>query len=695
MPTAQISKFNVSRLAKTVGEILLFAVVFFLLQRLTFNLRFPPYERTTIWVPGAVTFSVLLITHTRQWWKFYIGLCLGATAAYYEDGQISAPIALFAAQFHFAAVVIGVLGIRRFVADIPFGTVGTMLVFVASAGLLVPLATSAPIELTRWAMGADDVVASTLRSFLCVSLGVVLASPAFTTLLVCGADWIRSGSWQSKLEAALLAICLVVVGQFVFSSPAGAGTLPALIYAPIPILLWAALRFEVAGASWALLAIAYQSTWNAINDRGPFVSGSTDDYVLQMQLFLLAVSLPVLFMAAGVHERRRAFSLLVGEIEERRRMEERFRLVVESTPNAMLMVDRTGEIVLSNKQTERLFGYRQQELLGRTVEDLLPERFRDDHVINRQAFFADPKTRSIGSGSELSARRADGSEFPVEIGLTPIDTGNGLMVLAAIVDISERKRAEEARQELVHASRLAMLSEFTATIAHEINQPLGAILSNADAAEMLLESSTPPLDEVRQILADIRDDDLRASNVIRKLRGLLRRGEFEREPIDINSVVADVMVILRAEAQRRGVELLAKLAPDLPELLGDKVHLQQVLLNLIVNGMEAMAETTGPKQISIATCQNDGQIQVSVSDTGPGVSAKLLPRLFDRFFSTKKEGMGMGLAISRSLVEEHGGRIWAESPPGQGAKFLINLPLDCGQTGSRDAAAIDSQEQNP
>lgn len=675
-----------------MGEILLFAVVFFALQKLTFILRFPPYERTTIWVPGAVTFTVLLFTHASHWWKYYIGLCLGATAAYYGDSQIPAAAALFAAQFHFAAVVIGVMGIRRFVVDMPFGTVGTMLVFVASAGLLVPLATSVPIELARWTMGAENIFASTLRSFLCVSLGVVLASPAFTTLLVSGADWIRSGAWQSKMEAALLSICLLVVGQFVFSSPAGAGTLPALIYAPIPILLWAALRFEVAGASWALLAIAYQSTWNAINHRGPFVSGSADDYVLQMQLFLLAVSLPVLFTAAGVHERRRAFSLLVGEIEERRRMEERFRLVVESTPNAMLMVNRAGEIVLSNQQTERLFGYRPGDLLGRSVDDLLPERLRANCAVHRQAFFANPKTHSMGSGDELSARRADGSEFPVEIGLTPVDTGNGLLVLAAIVDITERKRAEEARRELVHASRLAMLSEFTATIAHEINQPLAAILSNADAAELLLESPLPPLDEVRQILADIRDDDLRASNVIRKLRGLLRRGEFEREPIEINSIVADVMVILRAEAQRRGVELRADLAPDLPGFLGDKIHLQQVLLNLIVNGMEAMAETKGSKQLSISTCQDDLQIQVSVSDTGPGVTPQRLPQLFDRFFSTKKEGMGMGLAISRSLVEEHGGRIWAESPPGKGATFRFCLPLDCGQTNGSETSAHVSWE---
>ncbi|XZE18192.1 ATP-binding protein [Pirellulaceae bacterium SH449] len=676
-----------------ICEIALFALVFFVLQRLTFNLRFPPYERTTIWVPGAVTFSVLLITPLRQWWRYYIGLCVGATAAYYGDFQIPAPAALFAAQFHFAAVAIGVIGIRRYVVEMPFGTVGAMLVFVASAGLVVPLATAVPSEFARWVMGAENLVSSALRSFLCASLGLVIASPAFTTALTSGVGWIRSSSWQRKIEATSLVVSLLVVGQFVFSSPAGAGTLPALIYAPIPLLLWAALRFEVAGASWALLVIAYQSTWNAINHRGPFVGGSADDYVLQMQLFLLAVSLPVLFMAASVYERRRAYIQLIGEIEERRRMEEQFRLVVESTPNAMLMVNQAGEVVLVNKQTQRLFGYREEELLGRSFDELLPLRLRANHATSRQAFFANPQSRLVGSGIESLACRADGSEFPVEIGLTPVETRNGMLVLVAIVDITERKRAEEARQELVHASRLAMLSEFTTSIAHEINQPLGAILSNADAAEMLLELPSPPLDEVRQILVDIREDDLRASNVIRKLRGLLRRSEFERVPIEINSIVADVMVILRAEARRRGVELRSGLAPGLPELMGDKVHLQQVLINLMMNGMEAMTETLGPKLILISTSRNDRFIEVSVSDTGPGIPPQCLPRLFDRFFSTKKEGMGIGLAISRSLVEEHGGRLWVESELGHGATFRFSIPLEWNQANNGEAIEDDSREQ--
>jgi two-component system sensor kinase FixL len=363
-------------------------------------------------------------------------------------------------------------------------------------------------------------------------------------------------------------------------------------------------------------------------------------------------------------------------MQERGKTEERFRLVVESTPNAMLMVNRLGEIVLANQQTERLFGFRQDELLGQPFELLFPERLRTAPAISLREFFAAPAFRGIGNGAELFGLRKNGSEFPLEIGLTPIESPSGLLALAAVTDNTERRRAEEARRELVHASRLAVLSEFTASIAHEINQPLGAILSNADAAELLLESSTPPLDEVRRILADIRSDDLRASEVIRKLRALLRRGEVERQPVDLNGVVRDVSTILRAEAQRRDIEIKLQLATNPCVVWGDRVHLQQVLLNLIVNGFEAMSESGSERRVTIVTAEVAGEVLVSVADSGSGIPAERLPRLFERFFSTKQDGMGMGLAISRSLVEEHGGRIWADSTPGQGTTFHFALPLE-------------------
>jgi two-component system sensor kinase FixL len=668
------------RLLGHLGRILLFAIAFFLFQRLTFLLRFPPYQRTTVWVPGALTSSALLIWPLRHWWNVFLGLCLGAVAAYHGDPQIPGSQALLIAPFHFATVAATVWVVRRWCSAIPFATVPWMLVFVVAAGVVVPLATSLPGDLVRLSQRKPDVLPIAIRSILCVSLGMLIATPAFTSLLMGGWRKWQDASWMRVIEGTLLALCLLATAGWVFTTPAVPNQFAAFVYAPIPLLVWAALRFEVAGVSWALLGIAYLSTGSAIGGLGPFVQGVPDDHVLQLQLFLLALSLPLLFMAVGVQERRQAYRLLLEEMDQRRQTEERFRLVVESTPSAMLMVDAGGRIELANHQTGKLFGYREEQLIGQPMTLLLPARFHALQQKKLEDFFSAPSLRRLGFESSLTGLKKQGVEFPMEISLTPIESGGGLMALVAVIDNTEKQQAEEARRELVHASRLAVLSELTASIAHEINQPLGAILSNAEAAELLLEDPSPSLDEVRRILSDIRKDDLRAGEVIRRLRALLRQGEVERQPIGMRSVISDVVAILRGEAERRGVEV----AIDTPEsdpmvvdavVLADRVHLQQVMLNLMVNAMEAMAEQEGPKRLRIASSRKDNQLVVSVQDNGPGVPESVRNKLFDRFFSTKREGMGMGLAISRSLIEEHGGRIWMENAPEGGAVFHFSLPL--------------------
>jgi signal transduction histidine kinase len=278
------------------------------------------------------------------------------------------------------------------------------------------------------------------------------------------------------------------------------------------------------------------------------------------------------------------------------------------------------------------------------------------------------------------------------IGILSLCAIQTLLILGLLVQRARgrraEKQAEEARLELAHASRLTLVGELTASIAHEINQPLGAILSNADAAEMLLESSPPALGQVREILGDIRNDDLRASEVIRRLRALLRKREMESQPVDLNEVTSDVMLLVRPESRSRSVLLEFAPADDLPLVRGDKVHLQQVVLNLVFNGMEAMADVQGEKRVSVHATKNEsGSVEVAVSDTGPGILPDRLPRLFDPFFSTKKEGMGLGLSIARSLVEAHGGTIWAENNRERGATFRFTLPPDREQPNLKSRSA--------
>lgn len=664
------------------GMILVFASAFFVLQRLTFLLRFSPYERTTVWVPGALTFAALLLLPYSHWWRILVGLCLGVYTAFYGDRHIPEVTALASAPFHFATVGLGVRWLRQLTNEKPFSTVASMLLFVLIAGVLVPLATTLPGDLIRWIQGVDDVIPISVREFLCIALGVTIATPAFTCSLSNGWRWIRTQTWKSVLEVCVLNIVLIFACLWVFAREVDPNSITALIFVPVPFLMWAALRFEVAGTSWSLLAVAYISSCSAIQGKGPFLSGQQDFHILNLQLFLLALSWPLLLLAAGVAERSRTYSLLVDEMKERCRIEDRLRLVLDSTPTAILMIDERGRIVLANKQTETYFGYSSQELLNLTFESLILRqstgssgRLLDDVWDAGASSVQQDCTEVMRTECGCYGVRKDGSQFPIDSSITPIDISDRQLDLVAIIDISERVQAEQARQELVHASRITMLSEFTTSIAHEINQPLGAILSNAEAAEMLLQRPVPPLDEVRGILEDIRKDDLRASDVIKRLRSLLRRGEVERIPIALDKVVSDAVAILKSETNRRGIQVQTNMHNRQLIIVGDRVHLQQVLLNLMINSMEAMDSVSRPKRLEVSLTEENGAGVISVTDSGPGVPKELVSRLFDRFYSTKAEGMGMGLAISQSLVERHGGKIWLESSETSGATFRVSLPL--------------------
>ena len=253
-----------------------------------------------------------------------------------------------------------------------------------------------------------------------------------------------------------------------------------------------------------------------------------------------------------------------------------------------------------------------------------------------------------------------------------------LLISFLILQHRQRRRAEREAQrqhsQLAHAARLATVGELTASIAHEINQPLGAILSNADAAEILLESQEPDLDEVRQILSDIRRDDERASEVIQRLRALLTRRELDRHRLEPNAIAREAIALISQEADRRGARLVQALGSSMPPVQGDRVHLVQVMIILLLNALDAMEATPAAKrQLVVSTASTDGMVELSVKDAGTGIPAADFSRLFDSFFTTKAKGMGLGLSIARSIVEAHGGRIWAENLTGGGAVFRFRL----------------------
>jgi signal transduction histidine kinase len=268
-----------------------------------------------------------------------------------------------------------------------------------------------------------------------------------------------------------------------------------------------------------------------------------------------------------------------------------------------------------------------------------------------------------------------------QIALTlAIIAAQAMLIVALISQRRRRRLAEQAEQAqraaLAHAGRLAMAGELTGAIAHEINQPLGAILTNADAGDLMLDSGRDRRDELRTVLANIRRDDLRASEVIQRLRDLLGKQQLERKEFDLNAVVGELESIMRAEARRRGVALEIRRAPGTLAIMGDRIQIQQVLINLVLNAMDAVADESADRRTVVVSVGNgESGAVLAVRDRGRGIAPEHRTKLFESFFSTKHNGMGLGLSITRTIVEAHGGRVWAESGPGEDTVFQVELPF--------------------
>ncbi len=362
-----------------------------------------------------------------------------------------------------------------------------------------------------------------------------------------------------------------------------------------------------------------------------------------------------------------------------RASEQRFRAVVEAVPNAILLVSDKGTITLTNAQVETVFGYRPVELAAKSIEMLVPERLRIPHAGLRGAYAREPRARAMGIGRDLVACRKDGREIPVEVALSPMPTDDGLFVLVSVVDITERRQAERAaarqRDELAHLSRVAVLGELSGSLAHELNQPLTAILSNAQAAQRFLAQTPPRTDKLAEILADIVKSDHRAGAVIQRLRSLLRKEEAQRHPLNLNDVVEESIRLLHSDLLSRQIVVSTELADTLPVVNGDQNQLQQVLLNLVINGCDAVDGRTEDRRLLVRTqVTAQGNLEVSVADRGAGIPAADLERIFDPFVTTKSNGMGLGLTICRSIVEAHGGRLCATNNADGGATLHCELP---------------------
>jgi two-component system, LuxR family, sensor kinase FixL len=356
--------------------------------------------------------------------------------------------------------------------------------------------------------------------------------------------------------------------------------------------------------------------------------------------------------------------------------------ILDAAVDAVVLIDHHGLIQAFNRSAERLFGYAAAEVIGRNVAVLMGDADGVQHDQHIARFLESGVPRIIGTGREVQARRKDRTALPVFLTVGVVSDGATPRFLGFVRDLTPEHQAREQqqrlRERLIRASRLAMVGEIAAGIAHEVNQPLTAITNYASASGRLLGASDPDLAEVRSALHEIAAQATRAADTIRRLRRLARGPELRRESTSLNSLIRELTELARTDAARRDVRFELELGEDLPRLNADGGQLQQALLNLLWNALHALGGTNGPKEIRIRTGLSVAErlLEIRVCDNGPGVAPEFVPRLFEPFFTTKAEGTGLGLAMSRTIAEAHGGTLTYQPNTPCGACFVMRLPAD-------------------
>jgi PAS domain S-box-containing protein len=651
---------------------LLVALAYYIGAKIGFALTFQPHPVSVLWPPNSILLAALLLTPVRIWWL----ILLAAFPAHLATQlQSDVPPAMIFCWFvsNSCEALIGAAGTRFLIGGpVRLDRLRNVAIFCLCCVFLGPFLSSfldsGFVALCQWGQGSYWEIWRIRFS------SSVLAALTITPLIVTWGTgtipaWRRISRWR-VLEGACLLVGLCVASFSLFSKMASEAD-AALLYAPLPFLLWAAVRFGTRGAATAIAAVAFLAILGAAHGHGPFSEQSTEQNALFVQLFLIFRSLPLLFVAALIEDRQQVLRKL-------RAREERINLAAESANLSLWTIDFQGNESWMSERGRELYGVAPHEPLSREIflSRVHPEdRLRVDEELER--------ARGVAQSFEVEYRllRPDGeTRWHIARGrFLRNDRGQVRELIGVAIDVTDQVKANLElrlrREELAHLSRVASMGELTASLAHELNQPLTAIASNAAAGKRLLESGASDVEMFQELLADVSADARRAGNIIHGIHHFVRKSTGTRRPVDLNEIVQEVLRLLHSDLLGRGTTVETELAPGLPAVEADPVQLQQVLLNLLMNSLEAMQQTPAPlRRILISTMAADGFVRVSVRDHGIGLPAEDPERIFSHFFSTKPNGMGMGLTIVRSIVESYGGELGAENAEG-GARVSFRLPV--------------------
>ena len=510
------------------------------------TVRFPSIGTAVFYPPYAVVTAALLLSPTRHWWVFLLASSLAHLLVHRFDRPVPWVLLLDTANLTRALVAAG--GVRWFIAGpLRFDTLRGVTLFLLFPVILAPLAGAlVGAGIVTLADGTGDYRLLWQAWTLSNALTALVLLPIILTGIAQLPTWKRRATPGRLYEACLLFTGLLAVSLVAFLEPdTGLSTLAVRLYAPLPFLLWAAVRFGTEGIALSLLAVTGLTIGGAAYGTGPFVTQSPTQNLLSLELFLMGISVPLLVLAALMEERQRQETAL-----------------------------------------------------------------------------------------------------------------------------------HQAHTELARVSRVMTVGELAASISHEVNQPLCALVANAAACRRWLNSVEPDVQEAREAIDEVVRDATRANEVIVRIRTLLKKDAVQHSELNLGAVVHDVVTLLKGEARARGVSLGIDMGGPIPSVLGDRVQLEQALLNLVLNGMDATTGVMDRQREVRVGCYvpEPGWVEITVRDTGVGFGPDEEERLFEPFYSTKTEGMGLGLSITRTIVTGHGGRLWAEPNAGYGATFHFALP---------------------
>jgi two-component system sensor kinase FixL len=358
--------------------------------------------------------------------------------------------------------------------------------------------------------------------------------------------------------------------------------------------------------------------------------------------------------------------------------EAHLRSIIETIPDAMIVIDEQGQILSFSTAAQEMFGFTEAELLGENVSTLMPSPDRERHGSYLERYLDTGERKIIGIGRVTTARHRDGSTFPIDLHIGETRVGDKRLFTGFIRDLTERQQAEmrlhDLQSELAHVSRVTAMGTLATSIAHELNQPLTAIANYVETCAEMLDNPDPEtLAVVREALIECATESVRAGQIVRRLRDFVSRGESERSVESLARVVNEASALALVGAGERGVEVQVKLDPDADKVLIDRIQVQQVILNLLRNAIEAMSECPVRRLRIGSRAIADGQVEVIIEDSGPGLAQEVADSLFQPFISTKSEGMGLGLSICHTIINGLGGRIWADGSKLGGTAFHFTV----------------------